>query len=117
MTVTDFLLLAGVSILSAAGQLLLRHAASSWRTGSGLGVFFSSILRSSAIPAALMVLGAPILYWKALETVSLSQAYAVTSMTGVLVQAGSRFFLGENVSRRQLAGAVLCCGGIALWGL
>lgn len=117
MTGPEFLMLAGVALFSAAGQLLLRRAATVWRTGNGLTAFIGSFLRSSALPALILVLGAPVLYWKALETVPLSRAYAITALTGVLVQAGGWMFLHEKVNRRHLAGALLCCAGIALWGL
>jgi|GEM_PF-2230598 len=111
------LLLAVVVIASAAGQILLRHGASRWVTGRGTAAFLGSVLRSTAVPALLLVLGAPVLYWKALESVALSRAYAVMSLTGVLVQIGGRWILGEAPSRRIVAGALLCCAGIAVWGL
>ncbi|RKX72200.1 MAG: hypothetical protein DRP60_14060 [Spirochaetes bacterium] len=117
MNSREFLLLLGVTAASAAGQLLLRHGAKSWITREGLLRFSLSFIKGSAPLALLMVLGAPFLYWKALETVPLTRAYTVTAFTGVLIQFGGRFFLKERLSRRVVAGALLCCAGIAVWGL
>lgn len=117
MNMIEFLLLAGVASASAAGQVLLRMAALSWKTRDGIHAFIASFIRSAALPALLLVLGAPLLYWKALETVPLSRAYAVTALTGVLVQTGGTLVLKESISRRTIAGALLCCAGIAVWGL
>jgi len=113
----EFLLLLAVVSASASGQLLLRHGAKSWVTRKGLLRFALSFIKGSAPLALLLVLGAPFLYWKVLETVPLSRAYTVTALTGVLIQFGGRFFLKERLSRRVVAGALLCCAGIAVWGL
>ncbi|MCK5737299.1 MAG: hypothetical protein KAH21_12515 [Spirochaetaceae bacterium] len=117
MNLKEFFLLIIVVSASAAGQLLLRHGAKSWITHQGLIQFIRSFLKGSALPAALLVLGAPLLYWKVLETLPLSRAYAVTSLTGVLIQIGGRFLLKEKLSPRVITGALLCCAGIAVWGL
>lgn len=117
MSGPEFLMLAGVALFSAAGQMLLRRAAGSWNTRAGITAFVRSFLRSTAIPALVLVLGAPVLYWKALETVPLSRAYAMTALTGVLVQIGGGLLLNEKPNRRSITGALLCCAGIALWGL
>jgi len=97
MNSREFLLLLGVTAASAVGQLLLRHGAKSWITREGLLRFSLSFIKGSAPLALLMVLGAPFLYWKALETVPLTRK--------------------ERLSRRVVAGALLCCAGIAVWGL
>lgn len=110
-------MLIGVTVASASGQILLRKGASTWITNQGSLRFIISVLKGPATPAMLLVLGAPLLYWKVLENVPLSHAYAVTAFTGVLVQVGGRLFLKEKPTRRGIAGALLCCAGIALWGL
>jgi drug/metabolite transporter (DMT)-like permease len=117
MTSKEFLMLSVVVLASAGGQLLLRNGAVSWTTTQGPLGFIRSFFRGSAPFAVLLVFGAPFLYWKVLETVPLSLAYAVTALTGVLIQIGGRFILREKPSRRIVAGALLCCAGIAVWGL
>lgn len=117
MTFQEFMMLLGVTFASAMGQILLRKGASSWVSNQGPLRFITSVLKGPATPAILLVLGAPLLYWKVLETVPLSHAYAVTAFTGVLVQVGGRLFLKEKPASRVVAGALLCCAGIALWGL
>ena len=117
MNIREFLMLMGVVTASAAGQLLLRRGAASWITDHGIGGFIFSFVKGTAPPALLLVLGAPLLYWKVLETLPLSQAYAVTALTGILIQIGGRFLLKEKPSRRIIIGALLCCAGIAIWGL
>ena len=117
MKAAEFLLLMGVVITGAGGQLLLRRGASSWIVGRGFRIFLRSVIFSAAIPALILVLGAPLLYWKALETVQLSRAYAVMALTGILVQLGAAGILKERVTRRIWLGALLCCAGIAVWGL
>ncbi len=109
-------ILIGIVILAtAAGQLLLRLAAPKWISGRGIAAFLGSFFRSSGPLAAFCVLGAPFLYWKALETVSLSTAYITSSLTGILVLMGSKFLLKERPSKRALWGALCCIGGIAFW--
>lgn len=110
-------MLLAVTFASASGQILLRKGASTWTTDQGPGRFIISVLTGPATPAVLLVLGAPLLYWKVLENVPLSQAFAVTAFTGVLVQIGGRLFLKEKPTGRVVAGALLCCAGIAVWGL
>ncbi len=117
MNVQEFLMLMAVVLASASGQLLLRRGASTWISDRGTLKFIFSVLKGPALPALLLVLGAPLIYWKVLETVPLSQAYAVTALTGILIQLGSRIFLKEILSLRVIAGALLCCAGIAVWGL
>ncbi len=117
MNSRELLLLLIVVTASASGQLLLRRGAKSWITREGLLRFTLSFIKGSAPFALLLVLAAPLLYWKVLETVPLSRAFAVTALTGILIQFGGRFFLKERLSRRVVAGALLCCAGIAVWGL
>lgn len=117
MTLKEILMLSMVVLASAGGQLLLRNGARSWITTQGVLRFVRSFFSGSAPLAVLLVLGAPLLYWKVLETVPLSRAYTVTALTGVLIQVGGRFILREKPSRRIVAGALLCCAGIAVWGL
>lgn len=117
MSIQEFMMLIGVTVASASGQILLRKGASTWITDQGAGRFVISVLLGPATPALLLVLGAPLLYWKVLESVALSQAFAVTAFTGVLVQLGGRLFLKEKPTPRAIAGALLCCAGIGLWGL
>ncbi len=117
MNIREFLMLMGVVTASASGQLLLRCGAASWITQRGISRFIFSVLKGPSPPALLLVLGAPLLYWKVLETVPLSQAFAVTALTGILIQIGGRFLLKEKPSRRIIIGALLCCAGIAIWGL
>ncbi len=117
MNIKEVGLLTAMVLATAGGQLLLRRGVVDWETGKGVKVFLRSAVFSWASPAAVLVMGAPFLYWRALETVPLSWAYAFSSLTGVFVQIGGKLLLGERVSRRFLAGALMCCGGIALWGI
>jgi len=117
LSIKEILMLSAVVLASAAGQLLLRRGAKFWITDSGLIQFIRSFFRGSAPAAVLLVFGAPLVYWKVLETVPLSRAFAFTSLTGVLIQVGGRFYLRETLSRRVVAGALICCAGIAVWGL
>lgn len=117
MNLKEVLLILGVVFASAGGQILLRRGALRWVSNRGTRFFLRSVFFSEAMPALILVLGAPLLYWKALETAPLSRAYALTALTGVLVQIGAAVALKERVSRRFLAGALLCCAGIAVWGI
>ena len=113
----EFLLLLIVVTASAAGQLLLRKGAAAWIVDRGVAGFLVSFFKGPAPWALLLVMGVPFLYWRVLETVPLSRAYAVTALTGVFIQVGGRLFLGEKPGLRVTLGALLCCMGIAVWGL
>jgi drug/metabolite transporter (DMT)-like permease len=117
MTLKSFFLLMAVVFATSGGQLLLRRGAVKWVTGKGVLPFIVSFFRSNAPAALILVMGAPLIYWMALKTVSLSRAYGIMSLTGILVQIGGRLLLKEKPSPRTIAGALLCCAGIAVWGL
>jgi len=117
MTGREWALLGGVVLAASLAQVLLRKAAKAWVTHKGVGAFALSFIKGPAPAALVLALGSPILYWKALESVPLSSAYAVTALSGVLVQLGGRLMLRERPSGRIVAGALLCCAGIAVWGL
>ena len=107
------LLILGAVALSATGQLLLKSGA---RHLTGLGRF--EFLRAAAsdvqIVSALTAWAASTLCWMyVLRAAPLSRAYALTSITYVLVPLVSVYLFGEQLRRVHVAGMVLIVLGIA----
>lgn len=107
----DYLLILVVSLLSCAGQLCQKQAASGVPRGSRrrhLLVWLS---------VSLLLLGLAMLAWLAvLQRLPVGRAYPMLSLNFVLVALAARWIWREALGSRQLAGIVLIVAGVALLG-
>ena len=106
------LLIFGAVALSATGQLLLKSGA---RHLIGLGrlEYLLAAARDAHIVSALTVWAASTLCWLfVLRDAPLSRAYALTSVTYVLVPLVSVYLFGEQLRRVHVVGLILIVLGI-----
>jgi undecaprenyl phosphate-alpha-L-ara4N flippase subunit ArnF len=106
------ILILGAVALSATGQLLLKSGA---RHLSGLGrlEFLLAAARDARVVSALTAWAASTLCWLfVLRVAPLSRAYALTSVTYVLVPLVSVSLFGEQLRRVHVVGMVLIVLGI-----
>jgi drug/metabolite transporter (DMT)-like permease len=106
-------LILGMVLFSAAGQLLLK---SGTRHLAGLGrlEFLLAAARDMQVLFGLIAWIASTLCWLyVLRVAPLSSAYGLTSLTYVLVPLASVCVFGEQIGRLQVAGIVLIVMGMA----
>lgn len=106
------ILICGAVALSAMGQLLLKSGA---RHLSGLGrlEYLLAAARDAHIVSALTAWAASTLCWLfVLRVAPLSRAYALTSVTYVLVPLVSVYLFGEQLRRVHVVGMILIVLGI-----
>jgi drug/metabolite transporter (DMT)-like permease len=112
-TRTLVLILASVAF-SAAGQLLLM-AGSQRLSGLGSAAYLMAAATDLRILAGLASWIASTVCWLyVLQVAPLSRAYAITSLTYVLVPLASVYFFDEQLRRVHVAGIVLVLIGVAL---
>ena len=109
-----YLLLVIMPLLAATGQILIKQAAPSIRTGDGLFCFVKSLIHPKIAAGAAAVLAAPLLYILALEEVPLSEAFAFNSLNYIFVFIAGRVFLSERPHPLQYAAAVFIAAGLLL---
>lgn len=109
---TDYALILLVSLLTCAGQLCQKQAAS-WQGG---GTRRSHILLWMGI--SVLLLGLAMLLWLAiLQRVAVSVAYPMLSLNFILVALAARWLWQEAISVRQSVGIVLIVLGVILMGV
>jgi uncharacterized membrane protein len=111
-TGTMLLIVAAVAC-SAAGQLFLKSGAQHL---SALGghQFLLAAARDWRVLSGIAAWAASTLCWLyVLRVAPLSRAYGLTSLTYVLVAAGSVYLLGEQLRRAHALGTLLIIIGIA----
>jgi len=105
----SILLVILTSLLTAGAQLLIKGVAPELN--------LRSLFAPPLILGVLIALGAPLLYYRALEGIPLSLAFSLSALSYVWVPLGAVLFLKERVCRRQRAGIVLVIAGVLLWGI
>jgi len=101
------LVLVGSSILAAFGQMLFKWGAA----GNTTALAYANIY----ILGGLICYGLSTVLWLwALSVERLSMVFPFTALTLVLIYGVSFFVLRENIGVRELGGAVLILGGLAL---
>ena len=106
------LILAAVAF-SAAGQLCLKSGAQHL-AGLGRGAFLLGAARDVRVLSGLVVMVASTVCWLyVLRVAPLSKAYALTSLSYVLIPLAAVFAFGEQVRPPQVVGIVLITMGIA----
>jgi len=99
--------------LSAAGQLLLKSGAQHL-AGLGRLEFLLAAGRDLRVLSGLAAWAASTLCWMyVLRVAPLSRAYALNSLTYVLVALVGVYVFGEHLGRPQVIGIVLITAGIA----
>ena len=114
--ITPILALAGVVILSAAAQLILKRNAVRLITGRGFRTFVSSI-SPILIVAGIGFLAAPLFYFYALTRLELGFAFFAAALTQGVVVLGGRIFLRERLHPLHIAGICLVMAGVLIWNL
>jgi multidrug transporter EmrE-like cation transporter len=110
----ELLLSASVVLLAAAQVLQKRVAVRHLGPGGGPGAWRRA-LSSPEIWGAIACLSAGAALWLAvLYRMDVSKAFPVLSAAGILVLLASRVLLGERISARRWAGAILVAIGVAL---
>jgi multidrug transporter EmrE-like cation transporter len=98
---------------SATGHLLLKSGAQRM-TGLGRFEFLLAAARDVRVLSGLAAWIAWMLCWLyVLRVAPLSRAYALTSLTYVLIPLASVYVFGEQVRHMQVLGIILITGGIA----
>ncbi|AJC68297.1 4-amino-4-deoxy-L-arabinose-phosphoundecaprenol flippase subunit ArnE [Dickeya zeae] len=108
----NYLLILLVSLLTCAGQLSQKQAAS-WQSGGRSRR--AHILLWMGV--SLLLLGLAMLLWLAvLQRVAVSVAYPMLSLNFILVALAARWLWREAISLRQWAGVALIVIGVILMG-
>jgi uncharacterized membrane protein len=113
MPLKTVILIVGAVLLSATGQLLLKSGAQHL-AGIGRVEFLLAAVRDMRILSGLAAWTAWTLCWLyVLRIAPLSRAYALTSLTYVIIPLASAYVFGEQLRRPQMAGIVLIAIGTA----
>jgi len=107
----EYILLLLMPVLVTIGQLLLKSNAGRLVTGRGLLRFFRSLFSPGIILGGLSVACAPLLYIRALGTVSLSEAFAFNSLNYILVFISGHFLLKEEINIYQIIAVIFISAG------
>ena len=100
--------------LLAAGQLLFKVAASSWRIDGWTLTPVRSFL-SGAMIVALFIYGVATILWVyVLRSAPLSLAYPLFSLAFIVTPVAAYFFLGEPLTWRILAGGAVILVGVLI---
>lgn len=89
-------LLMGMAILTATGQVFLRRGALQLVRKRGLSRLLLSFVNPYLITGLLLALAAPLLYIRALGGLPLSEAFMYNSLSHLLVFLAGRFLLQER---------------------
>jgi drug/metabolite transporter (DMT)-like permease len=107
------ILVLGAVLLSAAGQLLLKSGAQHL-AGLGRLDFLLAAAREPRIQSGLAAwVGWTMCWLYVLRVAPLSRAYALTSLTYVIVPLASAYVFGEQLRPPHVAGIILISIGIA----
>lgn len=113
MSAKTMALILGAVALSAMGQVLLKSGAHQLAGLSRLEFLVAAARDIRVLSGLVAWLAWTVCWLYALRVAPLSKAYALTSLTYVLVPVASVYVLGEEVRRLHLAGLVLIAAGIA----
>jgi drug/metabolite transporter (DMT)-like permease len=117
----NYIVIIGVVLVLAAGQITFKFAAQSIRILPSQTLF--NLLRDNALPlslvavALLLYLLSAIAWVYALRTVPLSIAFMFNALAFVIVPAAGFLLFGEQVPRFFLPGLLFIVGGIVLVSL
>jgi multidrug transporter EmrE-like cation transporter len=111
-------LLAIISILiGAAGQLMLKYAASDLRIGGGILQTMISLVNMKMILAILCFVSSMLLWIFVLRKMELSVAYPMVSLGYVFVMFFSACFLQEGLYLTKLLGTGMIVAGVIVLNL
>ena len=113
---THYLALAGVVLLSAASQILLKRGVTDLVLSRGFRAALAS-LRPGLVAGVAAVGVSTVLYIWALTGMELGTAFAVTALTQIVVVAAGRVFLRERMRALHLVGFFLVILGLVIWTL
>lgn len=112
MPARTMVLILGAVAFSAAGQLLLKSGAQQLAGFGGIE-FLLAAARDARVLSGLAAWGASAMCWLyVLQVAPLSRAYALTSLTYVLVPAAGVLLFGETVRRVHGVGMALILMGV-----
>lgn len=114
-----FLFLFAVTVaLDVVGQLWFKLGLTrlpAKQTEDHIGVFWKRVFSSPMLWAGIAAYAVELILWLAvLANAPLSFVFPLASLSYVGVLVASRLVLGETLSRRRIAGAVLITAGVAL---
>ena len=113
MPVTTGVLVLSALAFSMAGQLLWKSAAHDL-AALGRVDFLLAAVRDARIVSGLAAWAMWTICWlQVLRVMPLSKAYALTSLTYVLITLASACILGEHVRRLHVGGIILIATGVA----
>jgi drug/metabolite transporter (DMT)-like permease len=113
MPAKTMILVLGAVVCSATGQLLLKSGAQHL-AGLGRFEFLLAAARDVRILSGLAAwIGWTMCWLYVLRVAPLSRAYALTSLTYVLIPLAGAYVFGEELRRPHVAGIVLIAIGIA----
>ena len=112
MSAHTIVLILSATALSVTGQVLLKSGAYQL-AGLNRLEFLLAAARDSRVLLGLVAWLAWAMCWLyVLRVAPLSKAYALTSLTYVLVPVASVYVLGEQIRRLHIAGIILIAAGI-----
>ena len=113
MSAKTMVLVLSAILFSATGQLLLKSGAQHL-AGLGRVEFLLAAARDVRVLAGLAAwIGWTMCWLYVLRVAPLSRAYALTSLTYVLIPLASAYVFGEELRRPHVVGIVLITVGIA----
>ena len=113
MSAKTVALILGAVALSATGQVLLKSGARDLARLSRLQFLLAAATDIRVLSGMAAWLAWMVCWLYALRVAPLSKAYALSSLTYVLIPVASVYVFGEQVRRLHLAGIMLIAAGIA----
>ncbi|MEA9390517.1 4-amino-4-deoxy-L-arabinose-phosphoundecaprenol flippase subunit ArnE [Acerihabitans sp. TG2] len=113
---TGFLMILLVSVLTCAGQLCQKQAATRWAAVQPLAVRRFATLRWLVSAVVVMAIGL-VVWLNVLQRLPLSLAYPMLSLNFVLVTLASHWFFGERITLRHWCGVFSIMLGILLMSI
>ena len=113
MSAKTVALILGAVALSATGQVLLKSGARELAGLSRLQFLLAAATDIRVLSGMVAWLAWMVCWLYALRVAPLSKAYALSSLTYVLIPVASVYVFGEQVRRLHLAGIMLIAAGIA----
>ena len=112
----DYIYIFLMVLLTVTGQLIIKKAAMSFRSGKKIISRNNSRFIGYVAAGTIVTLFAPLFYILALRKVPLGIAFSFTSLNYVFVIIGSSLFFKEKVTYRRMFGVALIVAGIILFG-
>lgn len=113
----EYLSLTGMSVFTAAGQILIKKGASGIPISGNIKEIIKAFISLPLICGLVLTLAAPVMYFYALRTLPLTKAYSFSALNYLFIFLASWFILREKPGKRQWVGGSLILLGLIVWNL